>query len=157
MNSTIMMDWLQASYRHIGFTGQVLLTMGNFFAHLSGVELCPPPPNIRICWLPANSTSRFQPLDQGIIQSLKAYYRRQWLSFMLECYNSNLDPIKQASFTTFNSLDITKLESTCFTINYIQLLSKINTSYDSNHSSDFDHTDRPFTTIRTSYSSWQYA
>ncbi|PQM43460.1 hypothetical protein VC83_09587 [Pseudogymnoascus destructans] len=97
MNSTIMIDWLQAFYQHIGFTRQVLLTMDNFSAHISGVELCPPPPNIRICWLPANSTSRFQPLDQGIIQSLKAYYRRQWLCFMLECYNLNLDPIKQAS------------------------------------------------------------
>jgi len=66
--------------------------MDNFSAHYSSIELSPPPSNIRICWLPANSTSRFQPLNQGIIQSFKAHYRRQWLSYMLECFNSNKNP-----------------------------------------------------------------
>ena len=89
MNTTIMVEWLRSFYQHIGATRQVLLTMDNFSAHYSGVELCPPPPNIRICWLPANSTSCFQPLDQGIIQSFKSQYRWQWLSFMLECFNNN--------------------------------------------------------------------
>ena len=93
MNTVIMVQWLQAFYRHIGSTRQVLLTMDNFSAHYSAVELSPPPSNIRICWLPANSISQFQPLNQGIIQSFKAHYRRQWLSFMLDCFNKNQDPI----------------------------------------------------------------
>ena len=67
--------------------------MDNFSAHASAIELCPPPTNIRICWLPANSTSRFQPLDQGIIQSFKVHYRRQWLSYMLQCFNTNHNPM----------------------------------------------------------------
>ncbi|KFZ16898.1 hypothetical protein V501_02019 [Pseudogymnoascus sp. VKM F-4519 (FW-2642)] len=91
MNTTVMSEWLQAFYNHIGTTRTVLLTMDNFSAHLTAVEFTPPP-NIRICWLPKNSTSRFQPLDQGIIQSFKSHYRRQWLSYMLECYNNNQDP-----------------------------------------------------------------
>jgi hypothetical protein len=66
--------------------------MDNFSAHYSAIEICPPPPIIKICWLPANSTSRFQPLDQGIIQNFKAYYKRQWLQFTLESYESNIDP-----------------------------------------------------------------
>jgi hypothetical protein len=41
----------------------------------------------------AGLNSRFQPLDQGIIQSFKAHYRRQWLSYMLECYNTNHNPM----------------------------------------------------------------
>jgi hypothetical protein len=94
MNTIIMSEWLQAFYQHIGRTRQILLTMDNFSAHWAAVEQNPPPPNIRICWLPANSTSRFQPLDQGIIQSFKAYYRRQWLQYMLDCYSSNTDPAK---------------------------------------------------------------
>lgn len=73
MNTVIMSEWLQAFYQHVGRTREILLTMDNFSAHYSALELSPPPSNIRICWLPANSTSRFQPLDQGIIQSFKGY------------------------------------------------------------------------------------
>jgi hypothetical protein len=92
MNTTIMCEWLQEFYSHIGSTREVLLTMDNFSPHYSAIELSPPPSNIRICWLPANSTSRFQPLDQGIIQNFKAYYKRQWLQFTLEQYESEIDP-----------------------------------------------------------------
>ncbi|RDW84504.1 hypothetical protein BP6252_02094 [Coleophoma cylindrospora] len=92
MNSVIMSEWLQAFYSHVGFTRQVLLTMDNFSAHYTALEISPPPPNIRICWLPANSTSRFQPLNQGIIQNFKALYKRQWLAFTLESYEANIDP-----------------------------------------------------------------
>jgi hypothetical protein len=67
--------------------------MDNLPAHGTALELYPPPPNIRFCWLPVNSTSRFQPLDQGIIQSFKAHYRRQWLSHMLEAFNNNQNPM----------------------------------------------------------------
>jgi hypothetical protein len=93
MNTTIMVEWLRSFYQHIGTTRRVLLTMDNFSAHYSGIELCPPPTNIRICWLPANSTSRFQPLDQGIIQNCKAHYRRHWLQYLLQAYDSNTDPL----------------------------------------------------------------
>jgi hypothetical protein len=93
MNTAVMIDWLKAFYRHIG-NRTVLLAMDNFSAHSSGLELCPPPSNIRICWLPPNSTSRFQPLDQGIIQNLKAYYRRYWLQYMIECIEQQANPIE---------------------------------------------------------------
>jgi hypothetical protein len=92
MNTTIMCEWLQEFYTHIGSVREVLLTMDNFSAHYSAIEISSPPPNIRICWLPANSTSRFQPLDQGIIQNFKAYYKRQWLQFALESYESDINP-----------------------------------------------------------------
>lgn len=96
MNSFIMKDWLLAFYKHIG-SRTVLLTMDNFSAHLSGLELAPPPPNIRIQWLPANSTSRFQPLDQGIIQNFKVYYRKQWLRYMLYAYENQWNPIESVT------------------------------------------------------------
>jgi len=92
MSQIIMREWLLAFYRHIG-QRPVLLTMDNFAAHLAGLELAPPPPNIRICWLPKNSTSQYQPLDQGIIQNLKTYYRKQWLRYILYNYEHNQDPL----------------------------------------------------------------
>jgi DDE superfamily endonuclease/Fission yeast centromere protein N-terminal domain/Tc5 transposase DNA-binding domain len=93
MNTAIMIEWLQAFYSHIGPTRRVLLTMDNFAAHVSALETTPPPQNISIAWLPKNSTSRFQPLDQGIIQSFKSHYRRQWLGYMLGCYERSEDPL----------------------------------------------------------------
>src|SRR5438045_7495871 len=92
MNNTIMAEWLKDFYQHVGSTHQILLTMDNFSAHYTAVKLCPPPSNVRICWLPANSTSHFQPLDQGIIQNCKAHYRQHWLQYILDSYDSNRDP-----------------------------------------------------------------
>ena len=59
MNTAIMSEWLQHFYRRVGTHRQILLTMDNFSAHYTAVEQHPPPPNVRTCWLPANSTSRF--------------------------------------------------------------------------------------------------
>ncbi len=39
--------------------------------------------NIRVCFLPANTTSRLQPLDLGIIQNFKVYYRNLFLRHVL--------------------------------------------------------------------------
>ena len=40
--------------------------------------------NTRVEFLPKNVTSLYQPLDQGIIRTFKAYYRRYWLSYMVD-------------------------------------------------------------------------
>jgi hypothetical protein len=92
-NNIVMAEWLGAFYNHIS-NRRVLLLMDNFSAHLLAVHTTPPPPNIRIQWLPAESTSVFQPLDQGILQNLKHYYKKNWLRFMLREYESGQDPIK---------------------------------------------------------------
>jgi len=90
----VMIAWLEMFYAHVGSSKPILLFMDNFSAHYAGVEARPPPPNIKIQWLPANSTSRFQPLDQGIIATTKAYYKKHWLQFMIDQYEKALDPIK---------------------------------------------------------------
>lgn len=92
MTTIIMEQWLQAFYKHIGTIRRVLLTMDNFSAHHAAIESYPPPANIEVCWLPANSTSCFQPLDQGIIQNCKAYYKRHWLKYILQEFDSNANP-----------------------------------------------------------------
>jgi hypothetical protein len=40
--------------------------------------------HVRIIFLPANSTSRFQPCDQGIISCYKAAYRRFYLEYLVD-------------------------------------------------------------------------
>jgi hypothetical protein len=91
MNTGLMVEWLQAFYKHIG-TRKVILTMDNLKAHINGVEEAPPPSNIHIIWLPKNSTSVFQPLDQGIIQNLKIYYRKQWMRFIVDSIDQQRNP-----------------------------------------------------------------
>ena len=45
---------------------------------------------IKIIWLPANTMSKLQPLDPGIIKNFKAHYRKLLLRYVLskidECY-----------------------------------------------------------------------
>lgn len=93
MTTIIMDDWLKAFYHHIGSTRRVLLFLDNCSSHATGLEVSPPPANIRVQFLPPNSTSLFQPLDQGIIQNEKVYYRKQWLQFMLDAYEYGRNPL----------------------------------------------------------------
>lgn len=93
MTTDIMALWLEAFYRHVGFSRRILLTMDNFSAHYTALEVKPPPPNIRVVFLPPNSTSRFQPLDQGIIQSFKNYYKQKLLQFMLQEWEQERNPL----------------------------------------------------------------
>ena len=58
---------------------KVLLFLDNFSGHELGVTLVGGKEglaNVRIEWLPPNTTSHWQPLDQGIIASFKLQYRQ---------------------------------------------------------------------------------
>lgn len=78
---------------------EVILLMDNFSAYEAAVtELLVMPEggglrNTEICWLPPNTTSQLQPLDQGIIASFKARYRWRWISYMLEQYDCGKNAI----------------------------------------------------------------
>ena len=50
--------------------------------------------NTRVEFLPKNVTSLYQPLDQGIIRTFKAYYRRYWLSYMVDQVEQDRNPLK---------------------------------------------------------------
>jgi hypothetical protein len=49
--------------------------------------------NTLIIWLPPNSTSHFQPLDQGIIRTWKAYWKQKWVRYLVEEYGAGQDPV----------------------------------------------------------------
>ncbi|KAI0996266.1 hypothetical protein K3495_g11913 [Podosphaera aphanis] len=70
--------------------------MDNFSAHVSAYQKIQQSlsHNVTVCWLPPNSTSRTQPLDQGIIRAFKASYRKRWLEFMLDEYERERNPLQ---------------------------------------------------------------
>ena len=94
MNTALMIEWLRAFYSSITPDRSVLLLMDNLKAHITGVEMAPPPPNVRIQWLPPNATSLYQPLDQGIINNLKHHYKKRWLQFMIQQYEQQINPLQ---------------------------------------------------------------
>jgi DDE superfamily endonuclease len=103
MNTIVMVDWLKLFYASIEPSRSVLLLMDNFSAHIAGVEIAAPPPNMRIQWLPPNATSLYQPLDQGIISNLKTHYRKQWLQFMIQEYEIQRNPLD--TITLYHSIE----------------------------------------------------
>jgi hypothetical protein len=58
MNADIIAEWLKAFYEHVGAL-DVLLLMDNFSAHTSAMEIALLPTNVRIKFLPKNSTSAY--------------------------------------------------------------------------------------------------
>jgi hypothetical protein len=76
---------------------KVLLLIDNFSGHKLVVQLVGGLQgllNVRITWLPLNTTSVWQPIDQGIIASFKLQYRKLWIAFMLQEYKANKNPQK---------------------------------------------------------------
>jgi len=59
---------------------KVLLIIDGYGAHHTDYDIwrasTSSTDNIRVVFLPPNTTSHSQPLDQGIIRAWKAYYRR---------------------------------------------------------------------------------
>lgn len=77
---------------------KVCLLVDENFAHTFGIEwllsLSPEGlANTILLFLPAGTTSR-QPLDQGIVRSWKIHYRRRWLAYVCNEYDSGRDPMK---------------------------------------------------------------
>ena len=47
--------------------------------------------DIEVIFLPPNTTSRYQPCDQGIINTFKLHYRRYWTRYLLQEYKDGRD------------------------------------------------------------------
>jgi hypothetical protein len=89
------LQWLNNKMQGKG--RKVLLLMDNFSGHELAVQLVgglQGLSHVRIAWLPRNTTSVWQPMDQGIIASFKLQYRKLWIAFMLQEYEANKNPQK---------------------------------------------------------------
>jgi len=88
-----MLEWLR--WFDTRAQRPVLLLMDNFSAHEAAVEILEasalPLKWTRIEWFPANTTSCFQPLDQGIIQNWKCYVRKELLRFLMVEFDAGRD------------------------------------------------------------------
>ena len=92
MRTEIMVKWLRSFYRRIPIHKKALLLLDNASPHVAGLKSTPPPGHIRVAFFPANATSVYQPLDQGIIQNLKHHYRKKWIRWMIAFLDRGLDP-----------------------------------------------------------------
>ena len=83
------------NHRLASTSRKVLLLMDNAGCHPE--DLKDKFSNIKIIFLPANTTSRLQPLDLGIIQSFKVHYRQMLLQYVLariDQWDSATDVVK---------------------------------------------------------------
>ena len=87
MTSVIFKEWLMKWDNQL--TKNITLLVDNCTAHAVNVTLN----HIKLIFLPANTTSLLQPLDQGIIRSLKAHYRREMRANVLE----QIEDVKKVS------------------------------------------------------------
>lgn len=78
---------------------KVCLLLDEFSAHGSGMIFVHSQSpeglaNTKVLFLPTDTTSACQPLDQGIIRAWKAHYRETWLTYMCDEYDADGDPMK---------------------------------------------------------------
>ena len=87
-------EWLREFDKKI--TGRQVVH--NFSAHVNAVRIqtISLQNTVNVVWLPPNSTSRYQSLDQlqGVINVWKAYLNHKWVLFMLSEYDKGRDPLK---------------------------------------------------------------
>lgn len=87
MTTSLFAEWLKSFDFRMRLLGkrEVVLILDNFSGHTSSklVQL-PQLQRTRLLYLPANTTSKLQPLDAGIIRNFKLYYRRRFNRFILD-------------------------------------------------------------------------
>ena len=79
MTSKIFVDWVKRTNQKFRFENRnVLMFVDNCSSH-PDVEAS----NLRLVFLPPNTTSKLQPMDAGIIQSVKINYRKRLLRHLI--------------------------------------------------------------------------
>ena len=86
MTGILFEEWLRkfdSSFR--AESRKVALLIDNCPAHLEIKNFT----NIKLIFLPPNTTSVLQPMDQGVIRSLKAHYRKKVVRLCIKAVESN--------------------------------------------------------------------
>uniref|UniRef100_A0A8C8RVB4 HTH CENPB-type domain-containing protein n=1 Tax=Pelusios castaneus TaxID=367368 RepID=A0A8C8RVB4_9SAUR len=98
MTRSIFEEWFHNSFvpavrKHLRkkkLEPKALLLLDNCPAHPPSELLVSNDGQIRVLYLPFNTTSKIQPLDQGIIQNFKTNYRGDLVSEMISCESSSV-------------------------------------------------------------------
>lgn len=84
---------------------KVLLILDNASVHPDDLSH----PNVKIIFLPPNTTSLIQPLDQGVISTFKAYYIRKAFELILEKLESDPNKTVISAWKEFSIYDCVKI------------------------------------------------
>lgn len=101
MTKELFFAWLNRLDQYVARTPgrKILLLLDNCSAHGTEDDL-PPLQNVRVIFLPPNTTSRIQPLDAGIIAWVKRRYRRRLLFRVFENIESGKKSIYNVDILT---------------------------------------------------------
>jgi hypothetical protein len=90
MTTQIFSDWLKELNKSmIKRNRKILLLVDNCSAHVGASDLSFS--NVKVKFLPPNTTSKLQPLDQGVIKSFRDHYRRLYLTHLLSVIEVKAD------------------------------------------------------------------
>ncbi|XP_034939464.1 tigger transposable element-derived protein 6-like [Chelonus insularis] len=89
MTKILFKDWLKKVDEQMKINRKkILLFIENCAAHTDLPTLS----NVKVMFSPANTTSKLQPLDQGIIHTFKRFYRREVAKHILTSLEENRSP-----------------------------------------------------------------
>ena len=109
MTSVLFQEWITAWDAALAKDRRkILLLVDNCTAHPHIDTL----KNIRLEFLPANTTSLIQPMDQGVIKNLKTFYRKELVQMTVAAIEDNL--ASSSSTATDISSKVTLLDAIRF-------------------------------------------
>ena len=95
MTSALFTEWLQSLNQSMRLQRRhILLYLDNAPSHPQNASMS----NVKVVFFPPNTTSKLQPLDQGIIQNFKVLYRKSLLRHVL-CQLSGDSPVSTADIS----------------------------------------------------------
>ncbi|QBM90131.1 Tc5 transposase DNA-binding domain-containing protein [Metschnikowia aff. pulcherrima] len=101
MDADLMEHWLISFNEYVKRKGRkALLLMNDHSSHKTAVRVLAAAGKLdcaKVHFLPPNTTSKLQPLDQGIIRKFKSGYAIRWLRFLLRCSLNSVDPVKRVT------------------------------------------------------------
>ena len=87
MTSVLFQEWITAWDAALAKDRRkILLLVDNYTAH-PHIDMLK---NIWLEFLPANTTSLIQPMDQGVIKNLKTFYRKELVQMTVAAIDDNL-------------------------------------------------------------------
>ena len=134
MDSTLFDEWVrELDVKFQKENRKIALIINNCPAHPTIADLS----NVKLIFLPPNITSVSQPMDQGVIKCLKAFYRRRLVNLMIKRLEHGQDLPKISILRALQLLvaswnDVTKTTIVnCFGKAKISAKDQVNTTEDS--------------------------
>ena len=144
MDSDLFEEWVRELDRKFEQQNQkFVLIIDNCPAHpaIGGLKI------IQLCFLPPNTTAVTQPMDQGVIRSLKAKYRSRLIKLIIKAIDSNKDIPKINVLDAMKLLTLSWEDVTENTVQNCFAEARISNDYQLRAQNDLDD---PFIELRSS-------